>query len=194
MVYVYIFLFFIALFLGNNVQTFFHIPANLFHLFLLTFSFLLTFINKKYITRSQLRVLAFVFLYGIFKLITDRGEGTRSAVLTIMTPFFMYSAFPKFIRFPSSINQVLQQKMIKLLFFFFIVEVGIAILERIIGVNVFPWHDTVYDISCLGGDFRSVSLHGHPLENALIVSTIMSFILISPLKNIYKLALWGAGF
>ena len=73
-----------------------------------------------------------------------------------------------------------------ILILFLIVECGIAIVERLFHYNFLP---IIYDNSSnlteyiknskeelLG--FRSTSLHGHPLTNALFVDTIISFILI----------------
>lgn len=52
---------------------------------------------------------------------------------------------------------------------------------------------TEYKIQDLA-EYRSWALHGHPLQNALIVSTMMSFILFSGLKEQIKVPLWIMGY
>ncbi len=80
---------------------------------------------------------------------------------------------------------------------FYVVEVGIAIYERLMQELVFGWvtsEDAILSFGQEETEFRSTSLLGHPLQNALTVSVIMMFILSSPLKNIYKYSLWAMGY
>jgi hypothetical protein len=69
-------------------------------------------------------------------------------------------------------------------------EIGLAVYERLTKTLIFPW--SLYSPEDLngtanGGDyFRSNSLLGHPLANALCVSIVMSFIAVSSIKSINK--------
>lgn len=87
------------------------------------------------------------------------------------------------------------RSVVTILFFAYIAEVNLAVFERLIGRNVFGWNsEVIFSIEEMGGDYRSTSLHGHPLANALLVTTAMSFILVSPLKTKIKFSLWLIGF
>ena len=82
-----------------------------------------------------------------------------------------------------------------LLFLFYIVEAGLAVYERLTWHLVFGWANIhTVGMNVTATDFRSTALLGHPLANALIVSTIMSFFLVSPLNSKYKYLLWFLGF
>ena len=81
----------------------------------------------------------------------------------------------------------------------FITNSCIAIVERVIGTNFFPF------TLVLGGDdltmeyddiseFRSTALLGHPLSNALCTTIVMSFILISKMPEGRKYMLFMLGY
>lgn len=93
----------------------------------------------------------------------------------------------------SSTARWLSRNMILL----YLIESFIAIFERITGFLIFGWV-TMDDgvIQSLGekNEFRSTALWGHPLQNALILSTMMSFILFSHMKTKVKLILWFIGY
>ena len=81
-----------------------------------------------------------------------------------------------------------------MLLLFYLLETGLAVFERLTWNLVFGWANThSVDMDLTVTDFRSTALLGHPLANALIVSTIMSFLLISPIKSKYKYLLWFWG-
>lgn len=86
----------------------------------------------------------------------------------------------------------------KIIIYFFIIECSIAIFERILLINLFPVGsgEVVGQLSnqMETGEFRSSALINHPLQNALSVSIIMSFILISTIRDSYKYLLWVLGF
>jgi len=134
-----------------------------------------------------------MFAYSVIKLYTDTGGGTRFAVLNIIGACIFYSAFPK--KWYGD-NLPLWRAMSIIIFFFFIGESGLAIFERLRGANLFGWtSEIVYTIEDYGlEEYRSTSFWGHPLSNAQIVSTIMTFILLSPLRIKYKMSLWLMGY
>ena len=189
--YLYIILLF---FVGSNVCLKFAIDLNLFAVLLLFLALIsiVSQVNKLYLLKGWFPLFLFITFYGAFKIFTDTGAGTRTLVLNIIAPMLLIAAFPMdFLQ-----NREEQSKITKIFFLFFLIEVGIAITERIIGFNIFPWaNDDLFLLTQDGAtDFRSTSLHGHPLQNALIVSTCMSFILISNLSFKKKIIFWFAGF
>lgn len=76
------------------------------------------------------------------------------------------------------------------LLLFYVVECGIAISEFASHSHLFGWVDPTYHkgiVSFSGNDaFRSVSLMGSPLNNALIVTSMMLFYLYDPLSTIKR--------
>jgi hypothetical protein len=80
--------------------------------------------------------------------------------------------------------------------FFFITECLLSIYEKVYLVNIFPAIEEEaqsYAIIQLA-EFRSTAFLGHPLLNALCVSTIMGFILTSQIKLIKKFFLTVIGY
>lgn len=74
-----------------------------------------------------------------------------------------------------------------IILFFFILECILAIWERISLINLFPYEDELdYILTIEEWSFRSSAFLGHPLSNALAVSSIMGFILISSINPIVK--------
>lgn len=100
------------------------------------------------------------------------------------------------------VNELRTRNIWKTIFYvflsFYILECSLAIIERIfstnlpilrVGESLWKGIDTAEDSS-----FRSEALLGHPLQNALIVISAMSFILVSKLSINWKFGLWGLGF
>lgn len=82
---------------------------------------------------------------------------------------------------------------------FFGVECSLAIIEKILHRRFFDTIFTSERYEHLGFEqyewqFRSTSLLGHPLENAMVVSVMMAFILASRLKVKTKIALFSIGY
>lgn len=191
----YLLFFCVLLFLGGNVQNYFGISHDSFDVVVVSFGFFFTLLNKHNLSRSQQNVIVFVVVFGILKLLIDSGAGTKAAVLPIWGTIFLFSAFPRCYQYEKIRILQLKKKMLRVLIIFFVVECGVALIERILGYTIFPWIGGVtLDIETMKTGFRSVSLHGHPLNNALMVSTMMSFLLLSPLKPVYKFSLWLMGF
>jgi len=72
--------------------------------------------------------------------------------------------------------------MRKLVLFFFLINCFIAIVERVYAIHFFEPLKENIDYS----GFRSTALQNHPLNNALITSVILVFILTSEVKMTYK--------
>jgi len=70
----------------------------------------------------------------------------------------------------------------------------VSIIESIYKFNLFPYFINNEEINFEDFGFRSTSLWGNPLNNALCVSIIMGFVLISNKENIVKWFLLILGF
>ncbi len=71
---------------------------------------------------------------------------------------------------------------------FFILECLLAIYEKLYVVNIFPYVEEISEnFGTEFSGFRSSAFLGHPLANAVCVSTIMGFILASPIKLTHKI-------
>ena len=81
----------------------------------------------------------------------------------------------------------------KLIIAFFVIECSLAIIERIIGYNLFPFV-LQQDFQVEDSLFRSSALYGHALSNALIVCIIWSFILFSNMQLEKKMKYVALGF
>lgn len=83
----------------------------------------------------------------------------------------------------------------KWLIYIYIIECVLSIIERVLQHNFLQWSDEdVIFMDSYGSGFRSYGLLGHPLQNALMVSIIMSFILISKYSSKKKYILWALGY
>lgn len=80
----------------------------------------------------------------------------------------------------------------------YLIECGLSIVERIVRYNIFSWNAEDAAMTTDFDDvsrFRSFGLWGHPLQNALITSTIMGFILMyAGYKPKIKYTLWAIGY
>ncbi len=186
-------LLFFTLCFGPNVINFMGIEQNNYYLILVIISFIFAYHFRKMIDKHIIYLILFTILYGMFKIYTDQGEGTRAIVLTMMAPAILFTAYPPINRNSPYMIRIWKGLMYMLLLFY-LLETGLAVFERLTWNLVFGWANThSVDMDLTVTDFRSTALLGHPLANALIVSTIMSFLLISPIKSKYKYLLWFWG-
>ncbi len=140
---------------------------------------------KKYSSLGYL-LLFLTFFCGL-KLITDRSDGIRVYVLIVFCTPILLASLPQINKYPSVWNRFYIIYNV-----FFVVECFVSFAERFLHHNFFII-DRGLKVN-LGGTeaFRSYGLLGHPLDNAVIVSTMMTFYLISNIK--YKYLFWGIGF
>ena len=190
----YRYLLFFTLFLAPNVISFLRIDSNIYYSMLMTVSGALAFCNRRTVSKELIWLILFTILYGSYKIYTDTGEGTRAIVLRAMAPAILFAAYPP-VNVLNPKNLRLWRALAAMLLVFYLLETGIAVYERLTWHLVFGWIPE----QTIGGDmtmthFRSTALLGHPLANALIVSVLMSFFLISPFKQKYKYLLWFIGF
>ena len=192
-------IFSLLLFGGPNLIGAIGIDIKYYYAAIMLFCFPLILYNKKSVLKNKrlLWLLLFCTTYGLFFMYYDRSEGSRYTSLVIMsTPIFI-SAFPLSgnIKWHTD-NYTLHKKITTLFMLFFMLETLMASAERILGFNILGWQmsEGATIMMDSGTGFRSTSLHGHPLCNALIVSTSMAFILTSQIRMKIKLELWMLGF
>lgn len=113
----------------------------------------------------------------------------------ILKQILFFLLIPPFVSILISVQNIKSKNIIKnIIIIFYITECVLAIYEKSFAVNFFP-----YDIFLGGNDieefgFRSTAFLGHPLSNALCVSTIMGFILTSAIKPGGKIILIAIGY
>lgn len=105
-----------------------------------------------------------------------------------------FKSILQFIFIPMSVSIVfesLRQRQIKtlkyLIISFFILECSLAIFEKIIQVNIFNSYaeeDITFLLTQEAWEFRSTSFLGFPLANAMVVTTILSFLLLDKQNGI----------
>ncbi|WP_285544329.1 hypothetical protein [Dyadobacter frigoris] len=176
------------------------LPAAYLFLFLFSIKYIRS--NKKelYVKKTEeFKLLVLIILLVIFqKYMGQTGFFStimNCLILPVMVSIIMPLTSSKSYS-PSILNLTFNLK--KILFAFFLVECFWAILERVTLKNIFPFADggnlekLAFQVET--AEFRSTALVNHPLQNALCVSIIMSFILISSLKPKQKYLLWSLGF
>ena len=134
----------------------------------------------------------FFFIYIILFIITNLLLLNRSASIT-----FIINAFlgPVFIGLLLRNFTGYKSRLYKLIIIYFLAEVSICIVERVLMYNFFTTSIEVENTAeIVRSEFRSLSIHGHPLQGALIISIIMSFIYISNIKYLKKLLFLALGF
>ena len=186
------------IFLGQNVVGFLNIDNKYFQTFLIFLAIIpLLYFRKGWLRRkSHVTLLLFVVLFAIYRLFTDRGEGTRASMLALIGAPLLLFALPSPRYYTKDTYREFWKLVLKIVLVGFVCETALSLFERFNGRSVFGWYgDIIFSIDTLGSvGYRSTAMYGHPLGNALIVTTAMSFILISNLKTKIKFALWGMGY
>jgi len=80
---------------------------------------------------------------------------------------------------------------------FFLLNCILSVGEKIFQFNLFPYsyyNNNIEETLAMEGGFRSSAFLGHPLTNAVCISIIMAFIIISNYKILHKTALISLGF
>lgn len=133
--------------------------------------------------RNTLLLFAFV---GVVSIVLSRF-GSVSVLFGILLPPILLS-----VALYSSDRLSIREPIRKILLLFYLTECLLAIFEKMTGTTLFKSDYSTDDIFY---GFRASALHGHPLSNALLVSTIMAFLLISPYYTYTKkLILFGLGY
>ncbi len=136
--------------------------------------------------QDNIRVFLYRFKYELFivfiaifniviRLMLGEGEAVRGVFFFMIMPVLVSTLI-------SSCSSEVRLNFFKIIIAIFIIECGLAIYERLYLTNLFPFIDdsemSIMDMIEESLGFRSTALYGHPLNNALIVSTVMGFIAI----------------
>lgn len=197
--YLYSFLFSLLLFCGPNLVGAMGVDIKYFYSLIMLICSPLILLNRKILVKekNQLRLLLFCLIYGFLFIYFDRSEGSRYTGLVIMLTPFLFSVFPNNSSCFGNNIQIIKMynRFLNIFICFFVIETMMAAVERITGFNILGYQLTEGEaVMEFSSGFRSTSLHGHPLCNALIVSTSMAFILTSQIRMKIKLVLWMLGF
>jgi len=137
------------------------------------------FIDRKKLNMQEMKPELFIMMTGIVLCLIKVFIGDAIVVKRIL--FFM--VLPMLLSIVLSYQSAQSRKIIKLLILvFFVANCGLAIYERIIGVNIFPFEEENPIDVFLELPFRSTAFLGHPLMNALVISIIMGTVMISEEK------------
>jgi len=127
------------------------------------------YLNKK----NEFHFLFFLFFLTIYILIMKLSGAIASIPNTLILPLFFSILLNR--------NDIsFLKKLRKLLLIFFILNSSMAITE------MFLKYSFLRDSTSYYTHFRSTALLGHPLNNALITSVIMAFILTSAMNEYRK--------
>jgi hypothetical protein len=187
---------YIAIFLNTSLSSLFNIKLTT------TFAYLplviviiiqsytrnLNYLKKKNIVPFLLLLIGIV--YVLIQLLNGQNY-IKNIIMYIYIPLFLAMFF--------DYNNIKQTNILRrALIVFFIIECSIAIIERAKGTTFFVFDDNelfneYYNVS-ESWDFRSTSLLGNPLTNAMVVTTILTFIISSSLNIKYKIYYFFLGF
>lgn len=143
------------------------------------------------ITVKNFKSELFIILVGILiialKIINNDYTGVQQVIFFILVPMLVSILL-------QSQHLSTKKSLSKLIIFFYLTECLLALYERIFLINIFPYEESIgySEVEFLG--FRSTALLGHPLQNALCVSTIMGFILITRMRLNIKIPLITLGY
>lgn len=135
-------------------------------------------------------ILLIAVTWGIKREI--KGDGNDFLTIFLAVPVFLFGCLPKISSSSTKKDVAIWRFVAKLVLFLFVTEFAVCAIEKVSGNYLFA--DATQIKLEDNGEFRSYALLGHPLQNALIMSTIMSFILISPIKINIKMTLWILGY
>ena len=141
--------------------------------------------NRNY----EIYFFVFCVLYTIVNVLLNRSVHLGTVIMAFIAPVLIGL-------FIKNISDA-RYTVYKIVVSYFIFECGLAIVQRILGVNLLltPSDTGFFDMGVSSNSgFRSASIHGHPLQGALMVSVVMGFIYISDLKLKKKILLLLMGF
>lgn len=186
---------FLTLFVGTNVRYFLHLNwegegiLQLVHYISLPVLLLTAGISYSRLRFSN--TIKIFFWFTIFIIILQRIVLNRTAGLSFLTnnvyePILLLSIL-------SSLGEKYIYKIRKIILLFLIIESLIALYEYITGSYVFANPEALSGFLLGKDDMRAAAIHGHPLQNAFVVSIIMVCILFSNLKIQYRYLLYLLG-
>lgn len=133
------------------------------------------------------RILVFLLILVAFNKLTGRGVDFSFLLNVLVLPLVV----SYILDYPSLIDR---NKVQNIILKFFVIECFLAVVERIFKFNTFPViSDSGIALDWTWEGFRSTAFQSHPLSNALIVFTIMNFILCSSLPIRKRYSYWLLG-
>lgn len=168
----------LVFYIGDNILTKYNIQFSI-HKFIILVLCCMFFskiknIGSEYFPQA-IKLLIFIGLYTLFKVFTGGSAGNTNMGIIVLLPVFIFLAFVSTIR----CSDIRYYK--KILYTAYLLECGIAIIEKILNINIFQLgigDETISTSELTSTEFRSIGLYGHPLQNALVVFCFMIFILI----------------
>lgn len=182
-----------TLLLGANVFNTLHWRYLTYLNVLLVASLGIMFINSEKLGQRKLLILNVVFI-AILLFVLPGSEGKYQAVM-VLSGGLIYALIYTIQGNNYAKHLAYCRKWIIIIY---LIECGLSIVERILMFNFLSWNTEdvgmVTSFDDVSG-FRSFGLWGHPLQNALITSTIMGFILMyDGYKPKVKYTLWAIGY
>ena len=182
-----------TLLLGANVFNTLHWGYLTYLNILLAASLGILFINSEKLGQRKLLILNVVFI-AILLFALPGSEGKYQSVMALSGGLVYALIYT--IQGNNYVKHLAYCR--KWIIIIYLIECGLSIVERILRYNFLSWNaeDAVMmsDFEDASG-FRSFGLWGHPLQNALITSTIMGFILMyDGYKPKVKYTLWAIGY
>lgn len=188
----------IILYFAKNVMMYLGIPSRNIYFIYALLAVIFICIEKGCLARNykSVKILITVsVIIAFIKMQFEKSGDARTFALLLTCPTLIIGCLPTFNKRPK-----FWSNSYKVILIFYIIECAFSIFERFMKQNIFPWYNDNTDTLALGffddiSEFRSFGLMGHPLQNALTVCTIMTFILCSKkIKGNNKLILWALGF
>jgi len=140
---------------------------------------------------SKFQKESFIILVALMIMVLKFVMSDFDAIKQVLFFFIVPSLMSILLKTQS--NKV-KEKIVYIILFFYITECLLAIYERAYLVNIFPSEEVFDYVTIMTLGFRSTAFLGHPLANALIVSTIMGFILTMNFKIEQKMLLIIIGY
>lgn len=186
-----------TLLMGKNVMTFFHLDlkiegfiANIHYVALpiLFIPFIKVFNKGNFYMEEKALMITSVLMMLFQKLIMCKDAGLVIVLNCVVEPFMLLFVL-------RSIGFNVIGKIRKVLVLFLIVEALVALYEYFTNNLVFADPTSLSKEMMLGlDDMRAYGLHGHPLQNAFMVSIIMTVIIFSKLSLPFRYGLFFIGY
>lgn len=151
-------------------------------------------VNLNYLI-SKYKSEFLLFLLGFITSFIQLINGNNSDIKQVLLLFILPGVFSILLDIQTIKTK---NKIQTIVITFFVLNCLLAIIERIINIHFFPEIDELNSISVNNQverytGFRSSSFIGHPLLNALVMSIIMGYIIISKMEIWKKYSLLSIG-
>ncbi len=163
-----------------------HIPSVLTAQFFLLIIYFVYSYNSQYNLFTKNKCETLILITGCTAMFIRYANGyTNNVIFYFITTYIL----PIIILLSLKYTPIRYKKRIKtILYIFYIIECSLAIFERIIQYSFFPFANIenfaeYQAIHQVGSEFRSCSMLGNPLTNALIVMTMYPFLLFDLKKK-----------